>query len=97
MKKFKFTLLSVVLLPLFVSFQTMAREKYRIKVQKIEGVVKYMPQTKRYIRDFMVKHWVDISNQPLGTLTEAEGFIIEEKVAETLLIQNNKSTYIYIK
>jgi hypothetical protein len=75
----------------------MAREKYRIKVQKIEGVVKYMPQTKRYIRDFMVKHWVDISNQPLGTLTEAEVFIIEEKVAETLLIQNNKSTYIYIK
>jgi hypothetical protein len=97
MKQFKFTLLSVVLLPLFLSFQTMAREKYRIKVQKIEGVVKYMPQTKRYIRDFMVKHWVDISNQPLSTQTEAEGFIIEEKVAETLLIQNNKSTYIYIK
>lgn len=97
MKQFKFTLLSVVLLPLFVSFQTMAREKYRIKVQKIEGVVKYMPQTKRYIRDFMVKHWVDISNQPLNTQAEAEGFIIEEKVAETLLIQNNKSTYIYIK
>jgi hypothetical protein len=97
MKQLKFTLLSVVLLPLFLSFQTMAREKYRIKVQKIEGVVKYMPQTKRYIRDFMVKHWVDISNQPLSTQTEAEGFIIEEKVAETLLIQNNKSTYIYIK
>ena len=97
MKKFKFTLLSVVLLTLFVSFQTMAREKYRIKVQKIEGVVKYMPQTKRYIRDFMVRHWVDISNQPLDTQTEAERFIIEEKVAESLLMQNNKSTYIYIK
>ena len=97
MKKFKFTLLSVVLLTLFVSFQTMAREKYRIKVQKIEGVVKYMPQTKRYIRDFMVRHWVDISNQPLDTQNEAERFIIEEKVAESLLMQNNKSTYIYIK
>jgi len=33
----------------------------------------------------------------LNTQAEAEGFIIEEKVAETLLIQNNKSTYIYIK
>ena len=97
MKQFKFTLLSVVLLPLFVSFQTMAREKYRIKVQKIEGVVKYMPQTKRYIRDFMVKHWVDISNQPLGTQTEAERFIIKEKEAEKMLVRNNKSTYIYIK
>jgi hypothetical protein len=80
-----------------MSFQTMAREKYRIKVQKIEGVVKYMPQTKRYIRDFMVKHWVDISNQPLGTLTEAERFIIKEKEAEKMLVRNNKSTYIYIK
>lgn len=97
MKKFKFTLLSVVLLPLFVSFQTMAREKYRIKVQKIEGKIKYMPQTKRNVRDFMVKQWVDISNQPLGTQTEAEKFIIEEKEAEKLTIQNNKSTYIYIK
>jgi hypothetical protein len=75
----------------------MAREKYRIEVRKIDGVVRYMPQTKRYIRDFMVKHWVDISNQPLGTQTEAERFIIEEKVAESLLMQNNKSTYIYIK
>ena len=97
MKKFKFTLLSVVLLTLFVSFQTMAKEKYRIKIQKIEGVVKYMPQTKRYIRDFMVKHWVDISNQPLGTQTEAERFIIKEKEAEKMLVRNNKSTYIYIK
>ena len=97
MKKFKFTLLSVVLLPLFVSFQTMAREKYRIKVQKIDGVVRYMPQAKKYIRDYLVKHWVDISNQPLDTQTEAERFIIEEKEAENLLMQNNKSTYIYIK
>jgi hypothetical protein len=97
MKKFKFTLLSVVLLPLFVSFQTMAREKYRIKVQKIEGVVKYIPQIKRSVPQFYAKHWVDISNQPLSTQTEAERFIIEEKEAENLLMQNNKSTYIYIK
>jgi len=97
MKQFKFTLLSVVLLPLFVSFQTMAREKYRIKIQKIEGVVKYMPQIKRSVPQFYAKHWMDISNQPLNTKIEAEGFIIEEKEAEKLLIQNNKSTYIYIK
>jgi hypothetical protein len=56
-----------------------------------------MPQIKRSVPQFYAKHWVDISNQPLSTQTEAEGFIIEEKVAETLLIQNNKSTYIYIK
>jgi len=97
MKKFKFTLLSVVLLPLFVSFQTMAREKYRIEVRKIDGVVKYMPQTKRNVRDFMAKQWVNISNQPLATQTEAERFIIEQKEMEKLLFQNNKSTYIYIK
>ena len=97
MKHFKFTLLSVVLLPLFVSFQTMAREKYRIKIQKIEGVVKYMPQIKRTIPQFYAKLWVDMSNQPLNTQTEAEKYIIEDKEAENLLIQNNKSTYIYIK
>jgi len=97
MKKFKFTLLFVVLLPLFLSFQTMAREKYRIKIQKIEGVVKYIPQIKRSVPQFYAKHWVDISNQPLSTQTEAERFINEEKEAENLLIQNNKSTYIYIK
>jgi hypothetical protein len=45
----------------------------------------------------MVKHWVDISNQPLGTQTEAERFIIKEKEAEKMLVRNNKSTYIYIK
>lgn len=97
MKKFKFTLLFVVLLPLFVSFQTMAREKYRIEVRKIDGVVRYMPQAKRDMPDFMVKQWVNISNQPLGTQTEAEKFIIEQKEMEKLLFQNNKSTYIYIK
>lgn len=97
MKKFNFTLLSVVLLLLFSSFQTMAREKYRIKVQKIEGVVKYVPQAKRNVADFIIKHWVDITNQPLSTQTEAEQVIMEEKEVEKLLIQNNKFTYIYIK
>ena len=82
---------------LVIGLPTFAREKYRIKVQKIEGEMKYMPQAKRNVADFIVKHWVDISNQPLSTKTEAEKFIIEEREAEKLLIQNNKSTYIYIK
>jgi hypothetical protein len=41
--------------------------------------------------------WVDISNQPLNTQTEAEKYIIEDKEAEKMLVRNNKSTYIYIK
>ena len=82
---------------LVIGLPTFAREKYRIKVQKIEGEMKYMPQAKRNVADFIVKHWVDISNQPLSTKTEAEKFIIEEREAEKLLIQNNKTTYIYIK
>ena len=82
---------------LLIGLPAIGREKYRIEVRKIEGVVKYMPQAKRDVRDFIVKHWVDISNQPLSTQTEAEKFIIEEKEAEKLLVQNNKSTYIYIK
>jgi len=82
---------------LVIGLPAFGREKYRIKVQKIEGEMKYMPQAKRSEADFIVKHWLDISNQPLSTQTEAEKFIIEEKEAEKLLIQNNKSTYIYIK
>ena len=84
-------------LMLVMGLSAFGREKYRIKVQKIEGVVKYMPQIKRSVPQFYAKMWVDISNQPLNTQTEAEGVIIEEKEAENLLIQNNKSTYIYIK
>jgi len=91
MKKVMLFYMLVIGLPAF------SREKYRIEVRKIEGVVKYMPQAKRDVADFIVKHWVDISNQPLSTQTEAERVIIEERELEKLLIQNNKSTYIYIK
>lgn len=87
----------MLLFMLVIGLSAFGREKYRIKVQKIEGVVKYTPQIKRSVPQFYAKHWIDISNQPLNTQTEAEGFIIEEKEAENLFIQNNKSTYIYIK
>jgi len=87
----------MLLFMLVIGLSAFGREKYRIKIQKIGGVVKYMPQIKRSVPQFYAKHWMDISNQPLNTQTEAERFIIEEKEAEKLLIQNNKSTYIYIK
>ena len=87
----------MLLFMLVIGLSAFGREKYRIKIQKIEGVVKYTPQIKRSVPQFYAKHWVDISNQPLNTKTEAERVIIEEKEAENLLIQNNKSTYIYIK
>ena len=87
----------MLLFMLVIGLSAFGREKYRIKIQKIEGVVKYTPQIKRSVPQFYAKMWVDISNQPLNTKIEAEGFIIEEKEAEKLLIQNNKSTYIYIK
>ena len=87
----------MLLFMLVIGLSAFGREKYRIKIQKIEGVVRYIPQIKRSVPQFYAKMWVDISNQPLNTKIEAEGFIIEEKEAEKLLIQNNKSTYIYIK
>lgn len=87
----------MLLFMLVIGLSAFGREKYRIKIQKIEGVVKYMPQIKHSVPQFYAKHWIDISNQPLNTQTEAEKYIIEEKEAEKLLIRNNKSTYIYIK
>ena len=87
----------MLLLMLVIGLSAFGREKYRIKIQKIEGVVKYTPQIKRTIPQFYAKLWVDMSNQPLNTHTEAEKYIIEDKEAEKMLVRNNKSTYIYIK
>ena len=87
----------MLLFMLVIGLSAFGREKYRIKIQKIEGVVKYTPQIKRIIPRFYAKMWVDISNQPLNTQSEAEKYIIEDKEAENLIIQNNISTYIYIK
>ena len=84
-------------LMLVMGLSAFGREKYRVEIKKIEGVYKYIPQVKKSIPDFYIKHWVDISNQTLNTQIEAERYILEEKEAEKLLIQNNKSTYIYIK
>lgn len=82
---------------LVMSLSAFGREKYRIKVRKIDGVMKYIPQSKKPVPDFIIKHWVDITNQPLSTQTEAEKAIMEDKEVEKMFIQNNKFTYIYIK
>ena len=47
MKQFKIIAVCVVLLPLFTSYQTMGRERYRIVVKEMEGKLRYIPQTKK--------------------------------------------------
>ena len=84
-------------LMLVMGLSAFGREKYRIEVQKIEGVVKYTPQVKKNVPDFYIKHWVNLSNQPLSSENEAHNYIMEARTAESMSIRNNKSTYIYIK
>lgn len=97
MKKFKIILLCVGLLPLLSPFQTMAKDKYRIEVKKIDGVVKYIPQAKINVGYYYFKTWVDIHNTPLNSKDDALDLIKIARYEETLSISNNKSTYIYIK
>lgn len=84
-------------LMLVIGLSAFGKEKYRIEVRKIEGVLKYTPQVKKSVPDFYIKHWVDISNQPLNSENEAHNYIMEARNNETISIRNNKSTYIYIK
>ena len=84
-------------LMLVMGLSAFGREKYRIEVKKIEGVIKYTPQVKKSVPDFYVKRWVNLSNQPLNSEKEAHNYITEASNVENISIRNNKSTYIYIK
>ena len=97
MKQFKIIAVCVGLLPLLTPFQTMAREKYRIVIKQIDGTLKYIPQVKKKVPAFIVKRWVDVSNQPLSSENEARNYILEAQVVDKQIQQSMVLNYIYIK
>ena len=97
MKQFKIIAVCVGLLPLLTPFQTMAREKYRIVIKQIDGTLKYIPQVKKKVPAFIVKRWVDVSNQPLNSENEARNYILEAQVVDKQIQQSMILNYIYIK
>jgi hypothetical protein len=97
MKQFKIIALCVGLLPLLTSYQTMARERYRIVVKQIEGKVKYIPQTKKHVAGFLAKQWVDLANQPLGAENEARNYVLEAQIVDKQIQQSTIQNFIYIK
>ena len=97
MKQFKITLLFVLLVQLFTAFQTMGKPKYRIVVKRIEGVLRYTPQVKKSVPDFLGKHWTDISNQPLNSENEAMYYVREAQTIDRQIQQSAVINYIYIK
>ena len=97
MKQFKIIAVCVVLLPLFTSYQTMGRERYRIVVKEMEGKLRYIPQTKKRVTGFLAKQWVDLANQPLGAENEARNYILEAQIVDKQIQQSTIQNFIYIK
>lgn len=97
MKQFKIIAVCVGLLPLLTSYQTMARERYRIVIKQIGGTLKYIPQVKKKVPAFIVKRWVDVSNQPLSSENEARNYILEAQFVDKQIQQSTIQNFIYIK
>ena len=97
MKQFKIIAGFILLVQLSTSFQTMARERYRIVVKQIEGKIKYIPQTKKRVTGFLSKRWVDVSNQPLSSENEARNYILEAQIVDKQIQQSTIQNFIYIK
>jgi hypothetical protein len=97
MKQFKIIAGFILLVQLSTPFQTMARERYRIVVKQIEGTLKYIPQVKKKVPAFIVKHWVDVANQPLSSENEARNYILEAQIIDKQIQQSTIQNFIYIK
>lgn len=97
MKQFKIIALFVLLVQLCTAFQTFGKPKYRIVVKQIEGTLKYIPQVKTKVPEFYIKHWKDISNQPLSSENEARNYVREAQFIDKQLQQSTIINYIYIK
>jgi hypothetical protein len=97
MKQFKIIAGFILLVQISTSFQTMARERYRIVVKQIEGKVKYIPQTKKHVTGFLAKQWVDLANQPLGAENEARNYVLEAQIVDKQIQQSTIQNFIYIK
>lgn len=92
----KKTILFVMLFGV-VALQCFGKPKYRIVVKQIEGTLKYIPQVKKEVPDFIVKHWVSISNQPLSSENEARNYVMESQIIDKQIQQSTIINYIYIK
>ena len=96
MKKFKFTLLLIVLLPLFTSYQTMAREKYRIEIKTLDGVTYYYPMALRR-NGKLFKEWVYLTDNIYPTREAALDIVNRAKAIETNYEISKNVQFLYIK
>ena len=89
-------LLLLTMLVVGLVLQSYGREKYRIKINTRGDLIYYIPQHKIY-DGYLFKRWATMSDGYFATQKHAEMFIQAEKLANNMIILNNKSTYIYIK
>jgi hypothetical protein len=87
----------VLLMLLGVMTSAEARPKYRIAVKQIEGVLYYIPQVKKKVKEFAAPQWVDISNQPLNSKNEAMNYVRDTQIIDNQIRQSQIIQYINVK
>ena len=96
MKQFKIIAVCVVLLPLFTSYQTMAREKYRIEIKTLDGVTYYYPMVYRR-NGKLLKEWVYLTDSIYPTREAALDIVNRAKAIETNYEISKNVQFLYIK
>jgi hypothetical protein len=82
-----------LLLLLLICSVAEANPKYRLRVKTVRNnnvvdTLGYFPQVKKYVPGFyFIKHWVDISNQPIHDKKLAEDLIREVQLVDETIRQ----------
>ena len=96
MKQFKIIAVCVVLLPLFTSYQTMARERYRIEIKTLDGVTCYYPMALRR-NGKLLKEWVYLTDSVYPTREAALDIVNRAKAIEINYEISKNVQFLYIK
>lgn len=86
----------LVALMLGMTLTAYSTKRYRIKIIRIEGKLRYIPQAKRKSAEYLVKRWIDISNQPLTSENEARNYINSAQIIVKEMQDVVNIKYIYI-
>ena len=96
MKQFKIIAGFILLVQLSTSFQTMAREKYRIEIKTLDGVTYYYPMALRR-NGKLLKEWVYLTDSVYPTREAALDIVNRAKAIEINYEISKNVQFLYIK
>jgi len=96
MKQFKIIAGFILLVQISTSFQTMAREKYRIEIKTLDGVTYYYPMALRR-NGKLFKEWVYLTDNIYPTREAALDIVNRAKAIETNYEISKNVQFLYIK